>query len=461
MSSPAFALAPVTARAEAKTPAKWDPRVEEFVRFVERDRDLEFEHPVRVAFLGSAAFLEELNKGSEPTKQERADAERDAAQLRALGMIGADVDLIDAADALDDTGTVGFYDSETEELFVRGSDLTDTDVRVTVVHELTHALQDQHFDLDRLDSRTRDSGGDFALVALIEGDATIVEDDYINSLPEAEQDEYFASFDEPLVPDDAPYDAVDDAPVLAAIDAAPYDFGYQFVASAIADRGPGAVDSLFRRLPTTEEQIIDPIAGSEAPLTVAVPKLAKGEKRDGAADVFGAYSLYLMLAARIEVGQALAASTGWGGDHYRAFTRDGTECVRLAVRGDTTVDTAELGDALDQWAAALPEGGATVERGGLVVTATACDVGGATAPDTLRIDDATSLLYGRNDLTRLLVEEGAPREVARCAAAGMARDPELLEWAYAEELTDEQEAVVQARVAGFVEQCRGGNDVPA
>ena len=36
------------------------------------------------------------------------------------------------------------------------------------------------------------SGEDFALTALIEGDATSVEDDYLFSLPEAEQDAYFA-----------------------------------------------------------------------------------------------------------------------------------------------------------------------------------------------------------------------------------------------------------------------------
>ena len=34
---------------------------------------------------------------------------------------------------------------------MRGTDLTDVDVRVTIVHELTHALQDQHFDLTKLD----------------------------------------------------------------------------------------------------------------------------------------------------------------------------------------------------------------------------------------------------------------------------------------------------------------------
>ena len=73
-----------------------------------------------------------------------------------------------------------------------GTDLTDVDVRVTLVHELTHALQDQHFDLTKLDDAVETSGEDFALTALVEGDATSVEDDYLFSLPQAEQDAYFA-----------------------------------------------------------------------------------------------------------------------------------------------------------------------------------------------------------------------------------------------------------------------------
>ncbi len=378
-------------------------------------------------------------------------------------MLAPDVDLLDTAGALDDSGTVGFYDSETEELFVRGKDLTDTDVRVTVVHELTHALQDQHFDLDRLDTRTRDSGGDFALTALIEGDATVVEEDYLATLPESEQDAYYGGSDEPVAPDDAGAAAADDAPVLAAADSAPYDFGYQYVSTVIADRGPAAVDARFRKLPTTEEQIIDPLAAEdrEPAMSVPVPKLAKGEKADGAPDVWGAYNLYLMLASRIDRSAALAAATGWGGDRYRAFTRDGTECVRIAVRGDTTADTREFADALDQWAATLPAGGATVDRGDLVVTATACDVGGVTGPDAQKVDDAGSLLYDRNDITTFLVDDGAPREIARCAAAGIALDPELDALLYADDVTDEQEALVRDRVAGFVDGCRGGNDVPA
>ena len=50
----ALALAFVAETGDAAddgTPDEWDRRVVEYVQFVERERGLEFEHPVRVRFL--------------------------------------------------------------------------------------------------------------------------------------------------------------------------------------------------------------------------------------------------------------------------------------------------------------------------------------------------------------------------------------------------------------------------
>ena len=120
--------AQATTDSAAKAPKQWDPRVREFVRFVEKDRDLKFDHPVAVAFLDDAAFVQALDAGDGPTRQDRADAAHDAARLRAAGMIGPGVDLLGAQGGIDDTTTTGFYDPDTKKLYVRGSDLTDTDI---------------------------------------------------------------------------------------------------------------------------------------------------------------------------------------------------------------------------------------------------------------------------------------------------------------------------------------------
>jgi hypothetical protein len=457
---PASAAHTAHAAGAAKPPKAWDPRVRQFAKYVEKDRRLAFEHPVAVAFLDDAAFVKALNAGDDPTKADRRQAEHHAAQLRAVGMIGPDVDLIDAWGGIDDTTTTGFYDPDTKKLYVRGHDLTDTDVRLTVVHELTHALQDQHFDLGRLDDRVHDSGASFAEDALIEGDATRVENDYFFTLPQREQDAYNDSFDagadEPTaVPDDAAAPGAD-APVLDAFDSAPYDYGSQFVTFVIDDRGPEAVDALFHDLPRSEEQIIDPVAAHrlEKPLTVAAPKLTAGEKAVGAPDVWGAYSLYLMLAARIDRVRALEAADDWGGDAYRAFTSaDGTECVRVALKGDGDRDTREIGAALGEWAAQMPVGGVATTSDEATATFTACDVGGVTSPDAQRITDAGDLLYDRNHFAQRLVDEGLPYLTARCAGAKLGLDEQVVAIEWADRSTTADEALYETRRDAALRGC--------
>ena len=203
---------------------------------------------------------------------------------------------------------------------MRGTDLTDVDVRVTIVHELTHALQDQHFDLTKLDDAVETEGEDFALTALVEGDATSIEDDYLFSLPQAEQDAYFAG---------DPTDTVDDTsssdipPVLDLFTSGPYVFGSRYVGMLRQAGGQGRVNDAFANPPSTEEEIIDPVAAraGQPGQRVATPKLAADEQRSGKPDEFGAWSLYLVLASRLDPELSLHAAEGWGGDRYVGFTR--------------------------------------------------------------------------------------------------------------------------------------------
>src|SRR3546814_7300245 len=63
-------------------------------------------------------------------------------------------------------------------------------VTKTLVHELTHALQDQHFDLGKkFDELDNDKEGTAAAVyrGLVEGDASRIETAYVASLPTDEQ----------------------------------------------------------------------------------------------------------------------------------------------------------------------------------------------------------------------------------------------------------------------------------
>jgi hypothetical protein len=453
-------LAARPAAAAGTSPEHWDPRVKKYVRFVERHRKLEFDHPVRVEFLSDAAFVKEFQRDDPKiTKHDRQEAERIAGELRAVGLIEGPVDLIQSQRDLGATDTVGFYDQDRKALYVRGTDLSDVDTRVTLVHELTHALQDQHFDLTQLDDGVKTEGEDFALTALVEGDATSVEDDYLFSLPQAEQDTYFDGADDTsaAAPDDPSSPAI--PPVLDLFTSGPYVFGSRYVGLLRASGGMDRVNRAFAEPPVSEEEIIDPVAARAARpgRHVATPKLTANERRRGKPDEFGALSLYLVLASRLDPERSLRAAEGWGGDRYVGFTKrgtDGQECLRISMTGDTRADTAELADAFSQWAATLPAGAAHSERVGDRVGLTACDTGSTTAADEATLEAAVTLLVDRNDIALELLHAGSASRLSRCSADRLAADPTVVALLDQPSFTPDQREQFTDLVTEAVTACR-------
>ena len=442
------------ARAGDKTPTRWDSRIVELVRFVEKERGLSFEHPIPVRFLDDAEFVDELNRDQKITRRDREDADHYAGQLRAIGLIEGEVDLIEASADLEAAGVTGFYDDVERRMVIRGTNLDAVDVRVTVVHELTHALQDQRFGFRKLDRFVRSSGSDFALASLIEGDATHVEERYIFSLPKAERDDYFddVSADMPAAPDRSTPPGV--PPVLDLFSGAPYVFGLRFVALVAARDGIDGIDRLYADPPRTEEAIVDGAAylGQERRVRVQPPRLGTGEERVGKPDEFGALSLYVMLASRLAPRRALAAAEGWGGDSYLAFTRAEQECLRAAFTGDSRRDTTEIRDALDAWAATMPPGAVTTDHAGNYATFTACESDGTRAPSAETLDAALEVITLRNDLFIEISARSDPT-AARCIADRAATDAEIAPLFYETDLSRKQSDLVRSRLRSFDRAC--------
>src|SRR5439155_20125553 len=68
-----------------------------------------------------------------------------------IGVIPAGTDLRQAVIDYGTSQIIGFYDTETHRLVFQGGTSPTPYQRFTLAHELTHALQDQNFDLSRLD----------------------------------------------------------------------------------------------------------------------------------------------------------------------------------------------------------------------------------------------------------------------------------------------------------------------
>jgi hypothetical protein len=350
-------------------PDAWDPRIEPLAKFVAEERGLLFEHPVYVDFLDKAAFDADVTAGGGPTEEERAELDRYAGLLRAFGLMTGDVDLFESNNELMADGVAAYYSPETKRITVNG-DVLDTATKVTVVHELTHALQDQHFDLLGLDSQVDDVTAE-TLRAVVEGDATRIETRYYEQLTDAEKEDAAASYEAGV--EEADYGRF--PRVLVASFGAPYAFGGPFVGALSGVDGDAAVNDALSTPPSSMEQVMDPFAyfDGDEPIEVTEPELADGDE-SFYSGTLGAFFLYLMLNERMDAKEALAVADGWGGDTYVAFTRDGTSCVRVDIAGDSAEALTRLRAALDTWAAGMPPASATIS-GHDLVSIESCDPG--------------------------------------------------------------------------------------
>ena len=309
-------------------------------RFVEEHRGHAFKTQVPVTLLDDAAFRKRLLGHTGDTGTIATSSK----ELKALHRIDQTVDLSQSAADLLGAGVSGFYDPKSKSLVVRGVSATPY-VRQVLVHELTHALQDQYFGIDRpaLDKADDEQAGAFQ--AVVEGDAVRIENEYHAEMTPAEQDQ--ADREEQSqaggIPANIPR-------VLLALVTFPYIAGPPFVTALLQEGGTPAVDDAFVHPPVSTEQLLNVNAylAGRAPKTVPVPH-ADGTAFDhGVNGEFGLILLFEQAGASTQ--QARGVADLWGGDEYVAWNHGAGACVRMAVLADSPDDQGTLDAALSAYA---------------------------------------------------------------------------------------------------------------
>jgi len=411
---------------EKQYPSAWDPRVAKYVTIVEKERGLTFLHPVEVRFLKKAEFTKEVTADEKDLdKKDREEIEQATGQLRAIGLITGDVDLFKAFNDASGGGTLAFYSFEDERITIRGTSLTPAS-RATLVHELTHALQDQHFAIgDRLEElREKDAANseESVLDAIIEGDAERVATLYRESLDAKQRKALEKS--EKAQQDEASSDLKGVPKAVLTIISSPYALGESLTQTVAEDGGNKALDALYRDTPTHDASLYDPfqvIAGDIGADKVPAPEVKDGEKEVDSGE-FGALTWYFMLAERVPLVQAVDVVDGWGGDSYVFYEKKGVSCLRAGYRGDTDADTTRMLRALRSWVAAAPGAPAKVgaEKGRVLFES--CDPGKGSKVGRNASIDALTLVSIRNQVGSEILSAGAPAEVASCVAGKIIRE---------------------------------------
>jgi hypothetical protein len=459
-SAPPAAVSPVwlgARPAPEPAPTHWDPRVLALVRFDERARGLSFKHPVPVHFLTESAFQSQtMASEGQLSRSDRRQLEQAARVLTALGLAQVDAaTLFSEENALNASQILAFYDSDHKAMFIRGTSL-DLNARVTVVHELTHALQDQYFDLNQLNDRASNRGGGAsdAMTSLIEGDAVSIENQYVGSLSQSQQDTYSAGQAQQTAKAEGTLSTNVPA-VLQALSAAPYDLGPTFVEALVKHGGHQRLNQAFRQPPTTDAQILDPnryLSGAR-PLQVPIPVLMPGETTKGPPDTVGALGLYLTLASRIDPLQALQAADGWGADRFVSYQRGASPCIRVLIQGTSPTTTNTIADDLRQWSTQEPAGTSTVTDQGARVALQACQAGPSAVPPDSRIQDASAELANRAALLSQAIDGGLPLTTGLCAANRLVADPTIPALLMTNQPTQAQIDEFQGKIEAAVTAC--------
>jgi hypothetical protein len=411
----------------------WPAAIAPIAASVSHDRGLAFVRPVPVHFVTPRTFDRDVAAQTAPTSAAtRTDDRRYAAELRSLGLLDGSVNVIGAETATDDSGGVlGYYTPTARAVYLRGHALTPA-VRVTLAHELTHALQDQHFGLNRLTRRAVTDGEQFGLTALEEGDAVLDEDDYQATLTPAERRQ---ATEQPTTAGSTSTTV----PVLTVTSSVPYVLGPELVNALYAVGGNARVDRAYARPPGTELDVLQPTDYLErtAARSVPAPAVPAGDRADGGPQTFGAFTLYLTLAARLPARTALAAADQWAGGSMRQYeTASGQTCLTAELTGGSVTGTTALAGAVSTWAAAMPAGQVTTNAGVdptatatatvPVVELTACDPGASARAGPGTLERALTVASQRNGVEVDALYAGASPLVAACVGRRALADRALL-----------------------------------
>ena len=247
--------------------------------------------------------------------------------LRMFGFAGDDFDLAEQVVDVMTEQAAALYDYKTKTLYL--SDWAPEDMQeFALVHELAHALADQHFDLGKFVDKGDSADADLARSAVIEGQASWVMTEWLfqqtgrtlvgnrmiaaasAAASKVEAKDYPVYSDSPLY--------IQETLLF------PYTDGLMFQQSLVEKYGRDAFRQMFLHPPSSTRQIIDPEAyfRAEKPGKPKLPKMRlKSWNRSSEGDV-GQLDHFVLLKQHLGEAIAKKAAPGWRGGRYELWEDD-------------------------------------------------------------------------------------------------------------------------------------------
>ena len=245
-------------------------------RAVEQMRGLKFIHPVIPDPVTHGQLVRGLLKSFD-TSYPKALYDRRSLAWQTIGVVPPGTSIRHALESFGSSAVIGYYDTLTGKLVFIGTKDPSPYERDTLAHELTHAIDDQHFGLERLDrlGATCQDEASAASIAVVEGSATYVQVQYVRRF--LTPDEQLQFVQEANSPGGS---AGDVPPFILQTQEWSYTQGLRFVTALVTGGGEEAVDHALTDLPVSTEQIIHP---ERYPNDVPTPSMSPTSHRSSAA----------------------------------------------------------------------------------------------------------------------------------------------------------------------------------
>jgi hypothetical protein len=352
-----LALALVSASAPAATAApaaapdaeQLNRLADEITAQVARLRGLPLKRPMARGIL----TREEIRKRLEERLAKefpKAEIVAEGMVLKRLGLIPPEADYLKLVLDLLTDQVAGFYDPFKRQLFIASWMPVDMQ-RPALAHEITHGLQDQHFDLRRFTVGLKGNADrQLARAALLEGDGTGVMLEYalgvdLGSLPSgvmAMLKPMMQMFSSPTFQRTPRY--------LREVLVFPYTAGLDLVATLRRRLAWSKINAFYVRPPESTEQVLHPeklLAGERPVLITPRPLRELKGGREVWQDTLGEAQLRLYLEQHVGKDRAETAAAGWGGDRAVACQMPGQTGVAVVHYSvwDSEQDAIEFEEA--------------------------------------------------------------------------------------------------------------------
>lgn len=245
----------------------------------------------------------------------------------------------------------GYYDPEAKH-YIMASWFPDSLQPTIAVHEMTHALQDQYWNLKALLDETKLSTDEaLAKMALVEGDATGVMNDFQRKLAGLSPIKDLESVDSIVlqtVLGSFLTQGLATAPeVLKNVMIFPYASGLRFVHSELRRGGYFRIDKVFERPPLSTEEILHPEVYQRGQTDFR--KIEDGEfltkEQSLFEDTLGEFLISLWLSELLkDKSRGLLGANGWGGDRVKVWDSGHEQKLEWISNWDSEFQAKEFED---------------------------------------------------------------------------------------------------------------------